>query len=250
FVGVYLERSWDMVIALLGVMKSGAAYVPLDPEYPPERLRAMVRDAHLSIIVAQSSPDGLREILDPLSDDGGGIGTRPEVVDCGADRGALAAAPSENPAPAAGPDDVVYVIYTSGSTGTPKGAAVRHRGFTNLVHWYASEFALSTADTVLLMSSFSFDLTQKNFFAPLISGAKLHVLAPGPYDPGAISRCITSGHVTLINCTPSAFYPLVERSAGSGAWSEFASLRWVVLGGEPIALARVGPWLRDASCQA
>jgi amino acid adenylation domain-containing protein len=145
----------------------------------------------------------------------------------------------------AGFDAPLYAIYTSGSTGRPKGAVVRERAFVDLVDWYVGELGMGAADRLLLISSASFDLTQKNFFAPLLLGAELH-LAPVAYDPGALRAHVERHGITRLNCTPSAFYPLAEE----GDPAALASLRSVVLGGEPIAAVRLDRWRRSANCRA
>ncbi|HEU4326188.1 MAG TPA: amino acid adenylation domain-containing protein [Roseiflexaceae bacterium] len=236
-VGVCLERSPELVVGILAVLKAGGAYVPLDPAYPPQRLEQMCADLGLAALVTRSD---LAERL-PAS-----VG-QPVCLDLLGD--ALA---QHSDAPfdgGASPDDLIYVIFTSGSTGRPKGAAVFHRGFANLLDWFIGDFAIDARDRTLLLTSPSFDLTQKNFFAPLMTGGTLHLWAPGYYDPAAIARLVQQQAITLLNCTPSAFYPLIED--GQAAHLELlASLRRVFLGGEPIAAARLAPWALSEHCRA
>ncbi len=222
--GICLERSTDLVIALLAVVEAGGAYVPLDPTYPPERLALLAEDAGPRVLLSTSDllarlPGGAWATL--CLDD-------PEP-----------AAPV--PAPAAvAPDagDLLYVIYTSGSTGRPKGAGVCRGAFLNLLHWYVETFGICADDRFLLVSSFSFDLTQKNLFAPLLAGASLHLPPSGPYDPDFLAAEIGRRGITRLNCTPSAFYPLVERDD----LAALATLRTVFLGGEPIQESRLDRW--------
>src|SRR5262249_24829077 len=110
--------------------------------------------------------------------------------------------------------------------------------------WYAEEFALGADDRCLLLSSFSFDLTQKNLYVPFLLGGELHL---ADYDPSRLVAAIAAAGVTWVNCTPSAFYPLAEEEAWLG---DLAPLRWVFLGGEPIALSRLDGWLRRPECRA
>jgi amino acid adenylation domain-containing protein len=214
-VGLSLDRSPELVVGLLGILAAGGTYVPIDPVYPEERQAFLRQDAGLAAMV-----------------DGEGLGTGEP-------------AGSSPPNASAGLDAPLYAIYTSGSTGRPKGAVVRERAFVDLVDWYVGELGMSAADRLLLMSSASFDLTQKNFFAPLLVGAELH-LAPASYDPGALRAHIERHGITRLNCTPSAFYPLAEE----GDPAALASLRSVVLGGEPIAPVRLDRWRRSATCRA
>ena len=131
-----------------------------------------------------------------------------------------------NPSQLSQPSDLIYAIFTSGSTGRPKGAGVYHKSFTNLVQWYTTSFEITEKDKALVISSPSFDLTQKNIFGPLIRGGELHLVGGAEYDPGAINRIIAEQQITLINCTPSAFYPLVEQAEQTG-YKELKSLREV-----------------------
>ena len=142
----------------------------------------------------------------------------------------------------------MYVIYTSGSTGIPKGAGVFHQGFVNLVTWYIQEMALTAADSTLIISAFSFDLTQKNFYAPLLVGGQLHLLPCGHYDPEVAAHMVEQQQITWLNCAPSMFYPLTDLGNATD-FRALASLRYVVLGGEPITLPRLQHWLRHNAGQ-
>lgn len=229
-VGIGLDRSVELIAALLGVLKTGAAYVPIDPSYPAQRISMMVRSAGLDAVLTlrglESSFEGVRVLL---------------VTDALESR--------DNTATPAAPDEPVYAIFTSGSTGVPKAASVRHSGFGNLLKWYESELSLSSRDRVLIISSPSFDLTQKNFFAPLRTGGAVVLDDCRTYDITRILGLIRNHGVTVINCTPSAFYPLVD-AAAAGGFEDIASLRFAVLGGEPISIPRLRDWLTHPSCQA
>ncbi|RYD32119.1 MAG: non-ribosomal peptide synthetase, partial [Verrucomicrobiaceae bacterium] len=122
-------------------------------------------------------------------------------------------------------------------------------GFRNLVSWYVEELALGPEDVTLVISSPSFDLTQKNFFAPLVTGGTMILDDGEHYDIHRISTLIRGNGVTLVNCTPSAFYPLVDAAAASG-YQDLTSLRFAVLGGEPISVPRLREWLHHPSCKA
>ncbi|HSK74824.1 MAG TPA: amino acid adenylation domain-containing protein, partial [Thermoanaerobaculia bacterium] len=231
-VGICLPRSIEMMVALWGVLKAGGAYVPLDPSYPAERLALMTGalggNAGVPVLLTRA------DLADRFS------GTGAELIFLDAHREEIAREDAGNlpPGPrSARPDGLLYVIHTSGSTGVPKGAGVFQRGFVNLLAWYVEEFAMTAADRVLLVSSFSFDLTQKNYYAPLVLGGELHLAAPD-YDPEAIAETIARQGITIVNCTPSAFYPLLEEEG----FERLASLRCLFLGGEPISLPRMEPW--------
>ncbi len=236
YVGIGLDRSTDLVTALLAVVKSGAAYVPLDPAYPGARLAHMISSAGLELVITRG------EFMENFR----AAGAR-ALVDA-ADP-SLAELPAEPPAGFATRDDTLYAIFTSGSTGQPKAASVFRKGFANLLAWYRAELALGPEDRTLVISSPSFDLTQKNFFAPLLSGGRLVLDDCRTYDISRISRLIREQGITLLNCTPSAFYPLVD-AAESGNFGALASLRFVVLGGEPISIPRLRRWLEHPACRA
>ena len=222
-VGVCADRSVEMIGGLLGVLKAGAAYVPIDPSYPHDRLRFMLEDAGATVVLTQTvlttSLAGLAEHIIALDD---GSFARADDAD------------DANLSQQTTPGDLVYVIFTSGSTGRPKGAGAYHSGVANLVHWYRHEFGLSQADRGVLATSFSFDLTQKNIFAALTAGASLH-LAPEPFDPRAVARLVEREKITWLNLTPSMFYVVGESARGA----ELATLRLVFLGGEPVQAGRL-----------
>ncbi|MDB6021486.1 MAG: amino acid adenylation domain protein, partial [Pedosphaera sp.] len=237
-VGISLGRSIDMAVGLYAILKAGGAYIPLDPTYPRERLASMLQDARASFLLTRT------DFLERLPTD-----EALKTVCIDHEKEAIARESRENPVPVAQPSDLIYIIYTSGSTGRPKGAGVYHQGFNNLVHWFVEEFAFSETDRAFMISSPSFDLTQKIFFGPLIRGGELHLLPDGPYDPTLISDLIEKNRITLINGTPSAFYPVIEPATAEQC-RKVASLRCVFLGGEPISLPRLRPWLENEHCHA
>ena len=241
--GIAVERGVDLVVALLAVLKAGGAYVPLDVEYPPQRLARMVRS--VSLLVTQG------RWAAKLGEAAASASPReaPPVVVLDGEQQAsvvLGAAPQRWEVV---PEHLIYVLYTSGSTGVPKGSGVYQRSFVNLLGWFLSEFEIGCGDRSFLVSSFSFDLTQKNLYAALLVGGELHLPPPGPYDPLALARAIERQRITLVNATPSAFYPIVE-AGGESAFSALGSLREVFLGGEPIAPRRLAPWLASPACHA
>src|SRR6185369_3716202 len=170
----------------------------LDPSYPAERLACLAADARLPVLLARASEvarlpaTGAAVVaLDDLGPD--------DEPDAGETLPASRAA---------GPDDLLYVIFTSGSTGQPKGAGVRRGSFANLLRWYVDELGFAAGEAQLVLSSPSFDLTQKSLLAPLATGGRL-CLAPAVYDPATLAALMRSERVARLNCTPSAFYPLV-----------------------------------------
>ncbi|MBO1542133.1 non-ribosomal peptide synthetase, partial [Pseudomonas sp. OA65] len=218
-VAICVWRSAEMVIGLLAVLKAGGGYVPLDPAYPADRLAYMLADSEPAAVLVQAGTRGLlANVQVPLIDlDGGPWQDEPEHTP---DLTGLT------------PAHLAYVIYTSGSTGLPKGVMVEHRGLRNLLDWYLYDVTFHAGDAVLLASSYSFDLTQKNILAPLMVGATLH-LAEEPFNPGAIVAQIVEAGITLLCMSPSAFHALVDADHQQA----LAGLKRVVLGGEPIQLA-------------
>ena len=228
-VGICMHRRVEMVIGLLAVLKAGGAYVPLDPAYPQVRLAGMMNDIELRALLTTS--DLIGEIPNCSA----------KVVRVDKAVSECAALSGENLGPTATPDDLCYVIFTSGSTGKPKAAAVYHRGWVNLVTWFVGEFAIGDADKVLLISSFSFDITQRSIAMPLICGGQLHLFASNVYDPQRILQTIAEQQVTRVNCAPSTFYPLVENPTQT-TFRQLRSLKTVFLGGEPISASRLRAW--------
>ncbi|MCG8315621.1 MAG: amino acid adenylation domain-containing protein [Pseudomonadales bacterium] len=234
FVAICLERSVNMLVALWGVLKAGASYVPIEVTYPIERIRYMLEDSGASALLTEIC------LQDKFADYSGA-----QLVLDGAEE-VLAKQDKENPALPISADDGIYIIYTSGSTGQPKGAQVHHRGELNLQQWYINRNGLTGEDRVLIISAFGFDLTQKNFYAPLLVGGCIVIPDVKGYDPVAFRTLIDDQQITLLNCAPSAFYPIVESIPESERQtpSSLSSLRAVWLGGEPIRMEALVSWYR------
>jgi amino acid adenylation domain-containing protein len=227
-VGICMNRSLELVVAVLAVLKAGGAYVPYDPTYPKERMTALFEDVRLKALLTRE------ELLGRLPQH------KPRVVCLDRDWAAIAEHPAGRPERRSGPRDLCYVIFTSGSTGRPKAAAVYHRGWTNLLCWFLRDFAITPADRTLVMSSISFDITQRSMAMPLTSGGQLH-LVPDGYEPELILDRLREERITLLNCAPSTFYPLLEgREAGD--YASLRSLRCLFLGGEAISASRLKSW--------
>jgi amino acid adenylation domain-containing protein len=235
-VGIFIGRSCEMIIAVLGVLKAGGAYVPFDPTYPKERLAGMLRDVELQHLL---SMNGLLESL-PESN--------VSVITLDGYQEVIERESSDNPRRVATSEDLCYVIFTSGSTGKSKAPAVRHRGWRNLLQWFAGEFEITRRDKVLLVSAFGFDLTQRALAMPLICGGELHLLASNHYSSELILNTIDAQKITLMNCAPSAFYPLIENQPPESL-EKLARLRIVFLGGEPISGARLKQWAASQYCR-
>jgi amino acid adenylation domain-containing protein len=230
-VAVCLERTPDLAIALLAILQAGGAYIPLDPHAPTERLKVMLDESQATCVLTRAAFASHFQSCECTLICVDQIWTT------------LAQYTGNTPRGAQHTESQVYTIFTSGSTGKPKGAGVSQRSFLNLLSWFTQDFHLGTEDRSLIISSVSFDLTQKDIFAPLLSGGCVHLFAADFFDVDAITRTIQEQGITLLNCTPSAFYPLLD-SAEEKSWSALSSLRVVFLGGEPILMPRLLRWLQ------
>ncbi|RKG77508.1 non-ribosomal peptide synthetase, partial [Corallococcus terminator] len=216
-VAVCLERSVELVIALLGVLKAGAAYVPLDPGYPAERLAFMLSDCAAPVLLTQRA---LASTLPPSS------ASRLFLDEAGP---LLALQPSGPLALALSPDALAYVIYTSGSTGQPKGAMNSHRAVANRLLWMQRSFQLGPTDAVLQKTPFSFDVSVWEFFWPLLSGARLVLARPGGHQDSAyLAHLILQQRVTTLHFVPSMLRAFLEQPDLSGC----SGLRYVFTSGE------------------
>jgi amino acid adenylation domain-containing protein len=221
-VGVCAERCLDLVTGLVGTLLAGAAYLPLDPSLPADRLAFMVADAGVEVVLAppataaSARATGARLVLTP--------GDQP--ID--------AAAPAP---PAARGGDAAYVIYTSGSTGRPKGVVVTHEAIVNRLLWMQDTFPLTAADRVLQKTPFGFDVSVWELFWPLITGATMVVARPGGHQDAAyLARTIVREGVSLAHFVPSMLQLFLDEPAVAG----LPALRRVMCSGEalPYGLAR------------
>ncbi|WP_051774268.1 non-ribosomal peptide synthetase [Streptomyces sp. NRRL S-237] len=202
-VAVCLERGPELIVALLAVLRSGAAYVPLDPQHPVDRLEFVLRDTAAPVVVTQESLRGR------LS---GGDDAGPRtLVAVDTDAAAIAASPVVAPAASAGPGHLAYVLYTSGSTGTPKGVAVTRGGFGNLLCGMRESFPAPANERVLFTTSATFDIAGVEVFLPLITGGRIiGAYQDQIHNPPALVELIDRHAVTLVQATPSALRPLLD----------------------------------------
>ncbi|MBS93715.1 MAG: non-ribosomal peptide synthetase [Chromatiales bacterium] len=197
-VGIYLERSIEMVVALLGILKAGGTYVPLDPSFPPDRIRFMMDDAELGALVTQTS------LLDEL-------GQKPATVVCMDSAAAtLSTQPTGNPAATGTPEDLAYVIYTSGSTGLPKGVLLPHQAVVNFLVTMADKPGLTASDTLVAVTTLSFDIAVLELFLPLLNGARLVIADRDVAGDGQrLAELIASSDATIMQATPATWQMLL-----------------------------------------
>lgn len=221
-VGLCVERSLEMIVGLLGVLKAGAAYVPLDPDYPAERLSFVLEDADVRVVLTQNH---LMERLDASV----------HTVCLDTDWGQIADESGRRPISGATPDSLAYVIYTSGSTGLPKGTLLQHRGLSNLANAYIDLFELGQGDRVLQFFSLSFDGSVADIFMGLLSGAALCLVPPEARLPGQpLVDFLRLQAVTHAVLTPSVLAMLPR--------TELAAVRWLAVGGEACLPDLVARW--------
>ncbi len=246
-VGVLLDRSASLPAALLGVLQTGAAYVPLDPAFPRERLEFMVRDSGLAAIVTSATfASSTASATSAASLASGGFGWLPalasdlgvkivEVDDgAGADAGELPGRPAGASSPVPG-HGLAYVIYTSGSTGRPKGTRVSHRSLTNLLLSMAERPGFSGADRLLAVTTISFDIAALELFLPLVTGGVVEIApAEETRDGARLRRSLEAGGATVLQATPATFRMLL-----AAGWKRTRPLK-LLCGGE-----RLSPELAD-----
>ncbi|MDK3158300.1 amino acid adenylation domain-containing protein [Kamptonema cortianum] len=216
-VGVCTERSLEMVIALLAILKAGAAYVPFDPTYPKARLAFMLQDSQVQVLLTQS------HLIESLPQHPA------QIVDLDSD---FSAYPADNLQVKVTPDNLAYVIYTSGSTGQPKGAMNLHRGVVNRLLWMQEAYGLTATERILQKTPFSFDVSVWEFFWPLITGARLIVAQPGGHqDSHYLVNLIQSQQITTLHFVPSMLQVFLQETGVENC----QSLKRVICSGEALS---------------
>ncbi|HZP49294.1 MAG TPA: amino acid adenylation domain-containing protein [Vicinamibacterales bacterium] len=229
-VGICVDASIDLVAAIVGVLKAGAAYVPIDPESPAARTRLVLEDAGCRVVV---TTERRRDRFDNVDC---------RIVSLDGDAAALARAGDGNPRVRVTPAQLAYVIFTSGSTGRPKGVAVTHANVSRLFSATAPWFRFGAGDVWTLFHSAAFDFSVWELWGPLLHGGRLVVV---PYwvarSPEALHELLRRERVTVLNQTPSAFKQLTEFDRTVAG--QPLALRLIVFGGEALDLAALRPWV-------
>ncbi len=238
FVGICVERSLDLVVALLAIHKTGAAFLPIDPDLPRERVRFMLEDSSTAMVLAHASTldrvrvltAGLPMVLRVVGGESDAAGS------CVSDR-AKDASTTESAAwpqtpdlpDRASADDLAYLMYTSGSTGRPKGVLVSHRALCNHAQWFATALEMTAADRMLQHASISFDAALVELFAPLVSGGTVVLAAPHAHrDVLALPALLQRERISVVQLVPSALRVV----ASTQEFARCTALRFLVSGGE------------------
>ncbi|WP_343745931.1 non-ribosomal peptide synthase/polyketide synthase [Chitinophaga sp.] len=217
-VPVLLERSNNMIVAILGVMRAGGAYVPVDPSYPEDRVHYMLKDTKAKVVLGDSRTAAL-------------VPADVTVIRLDSDWAAISNLPPLAPDVKITPDNIAYVIYTSGSTGNPKGAMNEHKGVVNRLLWAQDYFGLLPQDAVLQKTTFSFDVSVWELFWPLVSGAKLVFAKPeGQKDADYLQAAIRHYGITTIHFVPSLLNVFLENITNGAC----PSLQRVLCSGEAL----------------
>ena len=225
-VGLCMERSVDMVVGLLGVLKAGGAYVPLDPGFPIDRLQFMLEDSGVPILLTQAA----------LAGDLSGYNGKTVCIDSDWER--ISTQSDVDPKALSGADHLAYVIYTSGSTGRPKGVQIPHRALVNFLCSMQREPGLSSEDTVLSVTTISFDIFGLELFLPLITGAKVVLVERDDAADGArLIELLRESEATVMQATPATWRLLLQ-----AGWEGNRLLR-ILCGGEALPRDLVAPLL-------
>ena len=223
-VGLLVDRSFEMIVAILGILKAGGAYLPIDPSYPEDRIGYTLADSGAKLLLTKRSLTAPFDGAVLFLDDGSaydGDGTKLEPVNT--------------------PDDLAYIIYTSGSTGRPKGVMIEHRNVVRLMKNNSFQFDFGDTDVWTLFHSYSFDFSVWEMYGALLYGGRLVILTRDDVlDTRGLLKTIASEGVTVLNQTPSAFYNLIgEDQTASGC---ITALRYVIFGGEALKPVLLKPF--------
>ncbi|HLP45552.1 MAG TPA: amino acid adenylation domain-containing protein, partial [Candidatus Kapabacteria bacterium] len=227
-VGIIVERSVEMIVGILGILKAGGAYMPIDPDYPRERIDYMLKDSGTKLLVTNSDKEsenvrrweGEKVFLEYILRHSNHLSFH---------RSSFIIHHSNH---------LAYIIYTSGTTGKPKGVLIENRNLVNYVCWFSKKVRLTTDDRAILTSSFGFDLGYTSIYPSILSGSGLHIVHKETYwVSDELLSYIRRHQITYIKMTPSLFSALVQSSGFSN--QNLSRLRLIVLGGEPIKLKDV-----------
>jgi amino acid adenylation domain-containing protein/FkbM family methyltransferase len=230
-VGLYIDPCFDLIVAIMAILKAGGCYVALDPQWPAERTAFAIEDAGVGLLLTEE------RLFHALPD------RRPATLCLDRDREQFSNAPESNPVTAVEPGHLAYIIYTSGSTGRPKGVAVEHRNVTRLFRNTESWFGFHSQDVWVLFHSYAFDFSVWEIWGALLYGGRLvlipYLLSRAPLD---FYRMLCREKVTVLNQTPSAFRQLIQAEGELAGEAAAQHLRTIIFGGEALEYRMLAPW--------
>jgi amino acid adenylation domain-containing protein len=228
-VGLCVDRSPEMIVGILGILKAGAGYVPLDPTYPSERLSFMLQDANIFVLLTQA------HLLDTLPQHNG------PRLSLDSDWDSIAKERSDNPTSRATPGNLAYVIYTSGSTGQPKGVMIPHCGLVNYLSWCTEVYEVAEGCGAPVHSSISFDLTITSLFSPLMVGRSVFLVADGIEN--LVEALLARDNYSLVKITPAHLRALAELMPQDEVAGR---VRALIIGGEALHMESLSFWRTHA----
>ncbi|MDX1416627.1 MAG: amino acid adenylation domain-containing protein, partial [Candidatus Promineifilaceae bacterium] len=215
-VGLYVHRSLDMIIGLVAILKAGGAYIPIDPDFPPARIKLILEDAQPQVVVSQ---ENLRNNIDDAVD----------VVCIDTHRAQIASCPTYPPSVEVTPENLAYIMYTSGSTGRPKGVQIEHRSVVNFLSTMANEPGIKPDDHLLAATTLSFDISVLELLLPLVTGAQVTIISRDMAMDGLLlSQLIEDAGITFFQATPVTWRLLL-----AAGWTGKEDLK-ILIGGEAV----------------
>ncbi|MCX8132087.1 MAG: amino acid adenylation domain-containing protein [Clostridia bacterium] len=225
-IGILLERSLEMIIGIMAVVKAGGAYLPIDPHNPQDRINYILEDSNVSLLLSHKKFSDIH------------VGEKIEKIYL--EDEALYTGDKSNLAGKADPHGLAYVIYTSGSTGKPKGTLIEHHSLVNRLNWMQKMYPLIKSDTILQKTPYTFDVSVWEMFWWAMQGAKVCFLEPGAEkDPGKIVKAIEENMITVMHFVPSMLNSFLEYLKDTGETGRVASLKQVFASGEALTAAQV-----------
>ena len=232
FVGICVERSLDMIVGLLGILKAGAAYLPMDPNYPEERLAYMLQDTQAAVLVTQA------HLIKHLPTEG------LQVVQIDADWQQIGANSTDNPESRTFPENLAYIIHTSGSTGKPKGVQIPHRAVVNFLETMRKTPGMTADDTLLAITTLSFDIAVLEMYLPITIGSQLVIASSEvTVDGPKMIRALADHDVTILQATPATWQMLLD-----AGWQGKANLKPCVVGRRCRASWVMNCWIVSVNC--
>src|SRR3990167_5349292 len=231
-------------VLILSILKLGAHYVPLHQDWPIARQRKAVTDAGVRVWVSNTDVAAYQESFQSSE-----MPSAMTVISYEAEAQHLEHYSEEFKSNFVPSNELVYTIYTSGTTSVPKGASVYHASVSNVIRWCEETTPVEPDSKFLIVSSLSFDLTQKNILAPICLGAELHFLPQGCFDVWEILKIIESKRITHLTCTPSVFRLIIDQAEGNN-FRSLSSLKHVVFGGEKLQVPKLAAWMASGSYAA